>query len=171
MIVFSPTLDDHLCHLKQVLERIRAAGLKLKPSKCRFIAKEVEYLGHILTPEGLKPNPATVSAVTKFPTPSNLREIRQFLGLSSFYRRFIGDFAAIAQPLHRLTRKGVHFKWDEECQRAFDLLKKLLTTAPVLAYPRLNEPFVLETDASISGLGAILSQRQPDGRCPSRSLS
>ncbi len=116
VIVFSPTLEDHLHHLEQVL---RVAGLKLKPSKCRFVAEKVEYLGHILTPKGVKPNPTTISAVAAFPTPSNLREVRQFLGLSSFYRRFINDFAAIAQPLHRLTRKGVHFMWDEECQRAF----------------------------------------------------
>ena len=97
VLVFSPTLDDHLCHLGQVLEWIRAAGLKLKPSKCRFIhvAEQVEYLGHILMPKGIKPNPTTVSAVTAFPTPSNLREVRQFLGRSSFYRCFISEFSAL----------------------------------------------------------------------------
>ena len=164
VLVFSPTLGDHLDHLSQVLAQIRKAGLKLKPSKCHFIAKEVEYLGHILTPEGLKPNPATVSAVKEFPQPTNLKEVRQFLGLSSFYRRFISGFAAVAQPLHQLTRKGVHFRWSPECQRAFETLKELLTSAPVLGYPRVEDPFVLETDASILGLGAILSQYQPDGQ-------
>lgn len=176
VIVFSPTLEDHLQHLQQVLQRIRDAGLKLKTSKCRFIAEEVEYLGHILTPSGLKPNPNTTSAVADFPLPANLKEVRQFLGLSSYYRRFISGFATIAQPLHQLTRKGVHFKWDARCQEAFEQLKRLLTSSPVLAYPQLAEPFVLETDASIQGLGAILSQRQSDGNVhpvayASRSLS
>ena len=163
VIVFSPTLTDHLRHLRQVFDRIREAGLKLKPTKCRFVAPEVEYLGHVLTPEGLKTNPATVSAVREFPVPTNLKEVRQFLGLSSFYRRFINGFAAIAQPLHRLTWKGVHFQWRVECQQAFETLKQLLTSALVLAYPQVEDPFVLETDASILGLGAILSQQQPDG--------
>ena len=117
-------------------------------------------LGHVLTPEGLKTNPATVSAVREFPVPT---KVRQFLGLSCFYRRFINGFAAIAQSLHRLTQKGVHFQWSVECQQAFETLKRLLTSAPVLAYPRMEDPFVLETDASILGLGAILSQQQPDG--------
>ena len=163
VLVFSPTLADHLLHLQRVFNRIREAGLKLKPTKCRFVATEVEYLGHVLTPEGLKTNPATVSAVKDFPTPKNLKETRQFLGLSSFYRRFINGFVTIAHPLHQMTRKGVHFRWNSECQQAFETLKHLLTSAPVLAYPRVEDPFVLETDASILGLGAILSQHQPDG--------
>ena len=149
VLVFSPTLTDHLHHLRQVFDRIREAGLKLKPTKCRFVAPEVEYLGHVLTPEGLKTNPATVSAVREFPVPTNVKEVRGFLGLSSFYRRFINGFAAITQPLHRLTRKGVHFRWSVECQQAFETLKQLLTSAPVLAYPRMEDPFVLETDASV----------------------
>ncbi len=103
-----PSLADHLDHLQQVLGH---AGLKLKPSKCHFIAKEVQYLGHRLTPEGLKPKPATVSAVKEFPQPTNLKGVRQFLGL---YRRFIRGFATVAQPLHQLTRKGVHFRWGSE---------------------------------------------------------
>ena len=160
VLVFSPTLAEHLDHLRRVLVRIREAGLKLKSSKCHLIAKEVEYLGHILTPGGLKPNPTTVSAVKEFPRPTNLKEVRQFLGLSSFYRRFVTNFAAVAQPLRQLTRKGVHFRWSPECQQAFETLKSLLITSPVLAYPKVEETFILETDASILGLGAILSQRQ-----------
>jgi len=116
-----------------------------------FVAPEVKYLGHVLTPEGLRTNPATVSAVREFPVPTNLKEVRQFLGLSSFYRRFINGFTAIAQPLHQLTRKEVHFRWSIECQQAFDTLKQLLTSAPVLAYPRVEDTFVLETNASILG--------------------
>ena len=101
ILVFSPSLADHLDHLQQVLGRIRNAGLKLKPSKCHFIAKEVQYLGHRLTPEGLKPNPATVSAVKEFPQPTNLKGVRQFLGLSSFYRRFIRGFATALASINK----------------------------------------------------------------------
>ena len=113
--VFSPTLTDHLHHLRQVFDCIREGGLKLKPTKCRFVAPEVKYLGHVLTPNGLKTNPATVSAVREFPVPTNLKEVRQFLWLCSFYRRFINGFAVIAQPLHQLTRKGVR-SFPMECR-------------------------------------------------------
>ncbi len=95
ILIFSPSLADHLDHLQQVLRRIMNAGLKLKPSECHFITKEVQYLGHLMTPEGLKTNLATVSAVNEFPQPTNLKEV---LGLSSFYRRFIKRFATVVHP-------------------------------------------------------------------------
>lgn len=123
VIILSPTLTDYLAHLRQVLDRIREAGLKLKPSKCKLVAAEVKYLGHVLTPEGLKINPTTASAVRDFPRPKNLKEVQQFLGLSSFYRRFINGFAALAQPLHQLIRKEIHFHCSHECQQSFDGLK------------------------------------------------
>ena len=99
-----------------------------------------------------------MTAVKDFPVPKNIQEVRQFIGLSSYYRRFIPHFASIAHPLHALTRKGVIFKWSAECQAAFQQLKKKLTEAPVLVYPSFEKPFVLETDASLKGLGAILAQ-------------
>ena len=175
ILVFSRTLSEHLKHLQAVLERLKQAGLKLKPQKCHFIRKEVEYLGHILTPNGLKTNPRLVEAVLNFPEPKCVQQVRQFLGLSSFYRRFIPNFAKIAQPLHTLTRKGMEFSWHDTCQEAFTNLKHVLTQAPILSYPLLDHPYILETDASIQGLGAILSQEQ-DGRIhpvayASRSLS
>ena len=123
ILVFSRTLDEHLQHLQSVLQRLKQAGLKLNPQKCHFITQEVEYLGHIITPEGLKTNPRLVEAVVNFPTPNSVQQVRQFLGLSSFYRRFIPNFAKIAQPLHSLTRKSVQFVWDSDCQTAFDHLK------------------------------------------------
>ena len=177
VLVFSRTLEEHLEHLRVVIERIRDAGLKLKPSKCHFIQEEVEYLGHILTPTGLRTNPRLVEAAKEFPRPQNVKEVRQFLGLSSYYRRFIHRFSAIAQPLNALTRTGTRFQWTRECQQSFDALKEALTTAPVLSYPSFNSPFVLETDASIQGIGAVLSQPQEeDGQLhpvayASRSLS
>ena len=162
--MFSETLQEHLRHLHSVMDRLAAAGLKLKPSKCRFIRQEVEYLGHVLTPNGLKPNPKRVTAVTNFPIPQSVREVRQFLGLASYYHRFVQGFTKIAQPLHALTQKGTTFDQSTDCQNAFETLKSRLVQAPVLAYPDFSKSFVLETDASIKGLGAVLSQTQADNR-------
>ena len=126
-----------------------------------------------MTPEGLKTNDRLVAAVQDFPQPQNIRDARRFLGMSSYYRRFIPQFA---QPLHSLTQKGASFHWSAECQEAFDTLKHKLPTAPVLAYPSCEKPYTMETDASLSGLGAVLSQVQDDGKLhpvayASRSLS
>ena len=162
ILVFSKTLEEHLQHLEIVLKRVIEVGLKLKPVKCQFFRQEVEYLSHMITPLGLKTSNRHVAAVDQFPIPANLREVRRFLGMASYYRRFIPSFAKIAHPLHALTRKDVQFLWTQECQEAFETLKKQLTSAPVLGYPIFDAPFVLETDASIDGLGAVMSQTQED---------
>ena len=164
ILIFSETLQDHLTHLRKVIDRLKSANLKLKPAKCMFVRKEVEYLGHIITANGLKPNPRITDAVRNFPTPENVQGVRRFLGMSSYYRRFIAGFAKIAQPLHRLTAKDVPFDWSSDCETAFSTLKDKLVSPPVLAYRRFDEAFTLETDASIRGLGAVLSQKQTDGR-------
>ena len=164
VLVFSRTMEEHVEHLRQVLERLRKAGLKLKPTKCHFIRQTVEYLGHVITPEGLKPNPKQVSAIRDYPASTSVSQVRQFLGMTSYYRRFIDGFATIASPLHSLTKKNSTFVWSDECQKAFDSLKEKLTCAPVLVYPDFGKPFLLETDASIKGLGAILSQKQSDSQ-------
>ena len=176
ILIFSQNLRDHLKHLKLVIDRLQRAGLKLKPSKCHFLRQEVDYLGHMITRHGLKTNPRLVLAVSEFPTPRSVRETRQFLGLSSYYRRFIPMFSRVAQPLHSLTKKGAQFEWNVDCQRAFEELKSHLTHTPVLCYPSFEKDFVLETDASSQGIGAVLSQRQEDGQLhpvayASRSLS
>ena len=176
VIVFSRTLEEHLQHLCQVIQRISNAGLKLKPTKCHFIREEVEYLGHLITPKGLKTNPTLTSAVANFPQPRNLTELRRFLGMCSYYRRFVPGFAKIASPLQSLTRKDSPFRWTPDCEQSFQSLKSKLTSAPLLAYLSLSQPFTLETDSSIEGLGAILSQPQDDGLLhpvayASRSLS
>ena len=176
VLVFSHSLEDHLEHLRLVIRCLQEAGLKLNPHKCQFVRQEVEYLGHLITPEGLRPNPRLVAAVKEFPVPQNLKQLRQFLGLASYYRRFVAGFSKVAQPLHRLTRKDAPFEWDPRCQDAFDLLMRKLTEAPVLAYPSFDKDFTLEMDASILGIGAILSQAQDDGQLhpvayASRSLS
>ena len=148
--------------MSRVLHRLIEVGLKLKPTKCQFIRKEVEFLGHVITPEGLKTSQCHIDAVTKFPAPKTVTEVRQFMGLASYYRRLVKSFATVAQPLHALTRKGASFVWSVACQEAFAGLKKRLTAAPILAYPSFGHDFILETDASIQGVGAVLSQYQED---------
>lgn len=122
----------------------------------------MDFLGHVITPRGLKTSERHITAVTEFPVPQSVTEVRQFMGLASYYRRFVKGFAQLAQPLHALTRKGATYSWTEACQDAFDELKRRLTTAPILAYPSFDCEFTLETDASIQGVGAVLSQRQND---------
>ena len=155
---------DHIYHLHLVMDCLIDAGLKLNPSKCHFVQKEVQYLGHIITSLGLKLNPEHVAAVQDFPVPQNVKQVQRFVGLASYYRRFIPAFAKVAQPLHDLTRKGAVFEWTPQCQAAFDTLRLKLVEAPLLAYSDFEKDFVLETDASVKGLGAVLSQKQEDGR-------
>ena len=163
-LVFSSTLQDHLEHLQEVINRLREVNLKLNPKKYKFVREEVDYLGHVITAEGLKPNPQLTDAVQKFPQPKNLQDVRRFLGMASYYRRFVPNFAKIAQPLHQLTAKNVPFNLMAECEAAFLSLKTQLVTPPVLAYPSFTKDFTLETDASIQGLGAVLSQVQDNGK-------
>ena len=136
----------------------------------------LDHHGHLLTPEGIHPNPDRVAAVRNYPTPTSVKEVRQFLGLASYYRRFVKNFARIAQPLHNLTQKGAAFTWSPECEEAFLQLKQRLIESPILMYPNFDQDFILETDASAMGLGAVLSQQAEDGKAhpvayASRSLS
>ena len=165
LLVASKTFSEHLNHLREVLQRLRAANLRLKTRKCSLLREETTYLGHVISTKGIKPDPAKTRQVENYPHPTDATKVRQFVGLASFYRRFIPNFATVAAPLHYLTKKNVMFCWTPECEDAFQKLKKLLVTAPVLAYPRFGagQSFVLETDASGVGLGAILSQEQEDG--------
>ena len=163
MLVFSSTLEEHLQHLQLVIERLHEVGLKLQPAKCHFIQKEVEYLGRSPSHSKWIEDQRLGAAVREFPTPDGIKGVRQFLGLASYYRKFIPQFAKVAQPLHNLTRDQVAFRWDNSCETAFISLKQKLIESPVLAYPSFTRPFVLETDACLEGLGAVLSQQQDDG--------
>ena len=165
ILIASRTFDDHLRHLREVFGRLREAGLRLKPKKCLILRNEVPYLGHVISTQGVRPDPSKTEKVKLFPTPRDVTTIRQFVGLASYYRRFVPGFAKIAAPLHALTKKDVPFEWTSECETAFCKLKELLVTAPVLSYPRFghDREFILETDASGIGLGAVLSQKQDDG--------
>ena len=175
IIVFSSTWEEHLARLRQVFERLRHANLKLGADKCTFAAKEVNYLGHRVTEEGLLPDSSLLAAIREIPPPKTPTEVRSFLGLAGYYRRYVKGFAAIAAPLHALTRKEAVFHWSEACQAAFDRLKRLLTTSPITAFPDFSQAFRLYTDASTAGLGSILAQVR-DGKeriicCGSRALN
>ena len=158
VIVYGSTFQEELQRLEEVLERFRRANLKLSPKKCALFQSEVQYLGHIVGREGVRTDPAKVAAVRDWPTPANLRELRSFLGLATYYRRFVKQFSQIAAPLHELTKKGLRWHWTPECEEAFKELKQALIAAPVLPYPDPSIPYILDTDASQEGLGAVLSQ-------------
>ena len=159
VLIASPNIKEHLEHVKKVLLRIGEAGLRLKPSKCVFAADEIEYLGHTLTAEGVKPNSGKIEAVNSFPRPSTVKEVKSFLGLANFYRRHIPDMAVISRPLTALTRKDVKFDWTTECEVAFCEVKRRLVSAPVLYPPDLTKPFQLWTDACERGLVQCLNRR------------
>ena len=146
--------------MQEILHRIRNAGLKLKPEKCSLFQDEVTFLGHVVNKNGVQPNPVNTSKISQWPTPKIVTEVRQFLGMASYYRRFIKDFSAIAQPLHALTRKNVPFSWTDKCQASFDELKKILIGPDIMAFPADTGTFILDTDACDSSIGAVLSQIQ-----------
>lgn len=160
IIVFGCTFQEDLAHLDEVLTKLQQANLKIKPCKCNLFPTQVHYLGHVISAEGVMADPAKVAAVREWPVPRNQTEVQSFVGLASYYRRFVKGFADIARPLHQLVEKGKRFQWTDDCQRAFDQLKASLITAPVLAYPDPSKPFILDTDARGVGVGAVLSQEE-----------
>ena len=168
IIFLSQTFDAHLKHLNDVFSRLRSTNIRFKPTKCSFACSEVEYLGHVVSRDGVRPDPSKITAVEEFPIPRCTKDVRSFLGLANYYRRFIKNFAAIASSLNKLTRKHVHFLWDSDCDIAFSTLKSALISAPILACPDVSIPFELHTDASSTGIGFALCQIQ-DGR--NRSLA
>jgi len=163
IIVFGRTFDEQMDRLSKVFECIRAANLKLKPSKCSICVCKVEFRGHIVSEGQLAMLPDKISRTSTWPRPQNIRDVRAFMGLSGYYRRFIKGFSLIAAKLYRLMGKDATFQWTPECQQVFDELKHKFTSEPVLALPEDEGMYVLDTDASNYGLGAVLSQRQTDG--------
>ena len=151
---------EALVRLRTLFDRLKSAGLKLSPKKCHLFRKEVEYLGHVISSKGVQTDPRKISAVQEWPTPTSVTEVRSFVGMASYYRRYVRGFAAIAKPLHQLTEKHKQFKWTTECEDAFIHLKRAMTCAPILAYPTSTDPFILDTDASHFACGAVLSQIQ-----------
>src|SRR6218665_3403291 len=160
IIVFSSTPEQHMQRMRAVLQRFRTANLKPKASKCQIMRTTVTFLGHVVTPSGIAVDPGKVRDVVAWPTPNSLREVRAFLGLCSYYRKFINSFSKVAIPLFNLTKTNHRFQWSDECQEAFDQLKALLTSAPILGLPRDNDRYILDCDASDHGIGAVLSQNR-----------
>ena len=159
-IVFSHNLDTHFHCLGKLFTRLREANLKLKPSKCHVLQRQVPFLGFRVSSDGVSTDPATVDAILSWPTPTNLRQSQAFIGLCQYYRRFVPGFSETAAPLHALTRKGARFEWTAECDNAFTQLKTALSTAPVLALPNNDGEFILDCHASGNSIGAVLSQVQ-----------
>eukprot|EP00731_Ephydatia_muelleri_P038438 Em0760g4a len=158
IVIMGKTFERHLQNLKLVLERLRRAGLKLKPSKCSLFQDKVVYLGHVVTRDGIHTDPEKVNAVSKWPVPTSGRDVQQFLGLVGYYRNYIQSFATIAKPLYQLTERGREFDWSKECSISFQELRSRLVAAPILAFPDFSKTFLLDTDACETGIGAVLSQ-------------
>ncbi|KMQ89993.1 enzymatic polyprotein endonuclease reverse [Lasius niger] len=142
------------------MKRLRAANLTLQPDKCEFLRHEVAYLGHVITDDGVRPDPRKISSVKNFPVPRNLKNVRQLLGLAGYYRRFISDFSRIAKPLSDLLKKDEKFIWNTGTQYAFDTLRDLLCKKPILQFPDFEKDFILTTDASDYVIAGVLSQGQ-----------
>lgn len=158
VIVFSTSLTEHINNLKQVFQTLRTANLKVQLDKSEFLRKEVEFLGHIVTPEGIRPNSKKIDAIRRFPIPKTQREIKSFLGLIGYYRKFIKNFAKIVKPLTQRLKKGEKIIIDDNYKHTFEYCKTLLSNEPILAYPDFSKEFQLTTDSSNFALGAVLSQ-------------
>ena len=155
---FSQDELQHLEHLEIVFSRLREAGLKMKRSKCDFFKSEIHYLGHLISPEGINPLPNKLDSIKHMPVPNSAKEIKQFLGLTGYYRKFVPRFADISRPLTTFTKKDAKFEWTSACQKSFELLKEALCGEPVLKYADTSKLYTLYTDASKYGWAGVLTQ-------------
>ena len=158
LIILGRSLEEHLANIELVLDRLQKAGLKIKISKCNFMKREVVYLGHTLTQKGIRVNEEKIQAIIKYPTPTTVKEVKSFIGLASFYRRFVKGFADIAAPLTDLLKSDTEFTWGVSQEQAFQDIKSRLTQSPILAFPKFDKEFLLVTDASSLGIGSVLMQ-------------
>jgi hypothetical protein len=163
ILTHSKTFESHLVDLEAMFKRIEQANLKLKPSKCSFAMRETKFLGFDIDEKGIRPCKEKFKAMKEYPVPKNAKQTKRFLGMSSYYRKFIPNYSKITEPINRLLKKNCKFIWSEECERNFQLLKSLLINPPILVYPNFAKKFIVTTDASGVGLGAVLSQIGDDG--------
>jgi hypothetical protein len=165
VLIYSKSKAEHAKHLRIVLQRLRDHKLYAKFSKCEFWLDSVKFLGHTISKDGISMDPSKVQEVMDWKPPKSVHQIRSFLGLAGYYRRFIPDFSRIAKPMTELLKKGVKFVWSEECEQAFHTLRKHLTSAPVLTQPDMSKPFEVFCDASGTGLGCVLIRKPSHCLC------
>jgi hypothetical protein len=158
ILIYSKNKEDHAKHLRIALQVLREHQLYAKFSKCEFWLDQVEFLGHVISKEGIAMNPSKVQSVLDWQAPTNVKEVRGFLGMARYYQRFIEGFSKIAGPMTKLLRKNTPFEWSEKCEESFQELKKKLTTAPILAVPETGKDYTVYCDASKNGLGCVLMQ-------------
>jgi len=166
IIIFGRMLQELLDRMRTIFDKLREVGLKVKPSKCVLFKTEIQYLGHLVSEAGINPMPDKIQALKDWPTPNCLTDVRAFLGLASYYRKFVRGFATIAEPLTALMRKKVRFTWSQEAQQAFDCLKEALMKVTSLSFPVPYLSCILDTDASDVAIGAVLSQKVNDEERP-----
>lgn len=157
ILIYSPAEEAHYTHLRQVLEVLRDNQLFAKRSKCSFFQTSLQFLGHIISGQGVSPDPEKLIAIKEWSIPGNIRALRGFLGLTGYYRKFVKGYATIAAPMTNLLKKDA-FEWNDEATESFNQLKKTMMNTPVLAHPDFAKEFCLETDASQWGIGAVLMQ-------------
>ena len=158
VLIHSPDIETHLQHIRIFFQRLREADLKLKNSKCNYFKTHVQYLGHLVSGKGIRPLPEKLDSIKKMPAPTTPKEIKQFLGLVGYYRKFIPRFADIARSMTNLTKQDIPFEWTIQCQAAFELLKEAIITSPILKYPDPNKGYTLFTDASKYAWACVLTQ-------------
>ena len=163
IIIWSKTEEEHLLHLQTVFQRLESAGLKLKREKCDFFRKEIEYLGHTVTPEGIRPCDDKVKVFQELQPPTTVREVKGLIGFASYHRRYVRNFSKIVRPLTALTKKNREFIWTTECQNTLDKLKEILAEQPLLYHVTIDKPYIHYTDASDVAVGATLVQEDEEG--------
>ena len=167
ILIYSKNMDEHLQHVRTLFKRMRQADLKLTKWKCNFLKAHVQYLGYYISGQGLEPIPEKLESLQQMPAPTDLAEVRKFLGFVGYYRKFIPKYLDIAHPLTNLTRKDVPFEWSHACQITFEMLKEYLLKEPILKYPKTDQPYILYTDASKYAWAGVLTQAysyQEEGR-------
>ena len=169
IIIFSKTEEEHLKHLEEIFVRLRKFGLKMKHEKCIFFKKHIQYLGHLVSERGFEPLPEKLESIHKMPAPRTAKEVKQFLGLIGYYRKFVPRFADISRPLTKLTRHNVVFEWTDQCSKAFNHLRELLMEYPILRYQDPKQGYILYTDASGIGWSGVLTQEHLDEKGKSKN--
>ena len=167
VLIHSPDIETHLQHMRIFFQRLREADLMLEDSKCNYFKAHVQYLGHLVSGKGIRPLPEKLDSIKKVPAPTTLKEIKQFLGLVGYYRKFIPRFADVARPMTNLTKQDIPFEWTMQCQSAFEMLKEAIITSPILKYPDPNKGYTLFTDASKYAWACVLTQEyqyEKDGK-------